>query len=73
MAIKFNLFSSSGSGKGLKIFDSSAYKEHEQTGIARYFWALRWDIGVWLICAIAFGLSFVAEHIWRYGWSTASQ
>lgn len=73
MAIKFNLFSSSGSGKGLKIFDSSAYKEHEQTGIARYFWALRWDVGVWLICAIAFGLSFVAEHIWRYGWSTASQ
>lgn len=73
MAIKFNLFSSSGTGKGLGIFDTSKYKEHEQTAIGRYFWALRWDIGVWLICALAFGLSFAAEHIWRYGWSPASQ
>lgn len=73
MAIKFKLFSSSGSGKGLGIFDTNQYKEHEQTAIGRYFWALRWDIGIWIICAIAFGLSFIAEHIWRYGWSIASQ
>ncbi len=73
MATKFNFFSSSGSGKGLKIFDSSAYKEHERTGIARQFWTMRWDIGIWCICALAFGLSFAAEHIWRYGWSPASQ
>ncbi len=73
MAVKFNFFSSSGSGKGLKIFDSSAYKEHEQIPMARRFWELRWDVGIWLICAVAFGFSFVIEYIWRYGWSPASQ
>ena len=73
MAMKFNFFSSSGSGKGLGIFDSTKYKEHEQTGVARQFWTLRWDIGIWLICALAFGLSFAVEHIWRYGWSPATQ
>ena len=72
MAIKFNILSNSGSGKGLKIFDSSKYKEHEQAPIARKFWNIRWNIGVWLICALAFGLSFAIEHIWRYGWGPAT-
>lgn len=72
MAIKFNILSNSGSGKGLKIFESSAYKEHEQTPMARKFWELRWDVGIWLICALLFGLSFAVEHVWRYGWGPAS-
>ena len=73
MAVKFNIFSNSGSGKGLKIFESTSYKEHEQIPMARKFWELRWDIIAWLICAIAFGFSFVIEHILRYGWGPASQ
>ena len=73
MAIKFNILSSSGSGKGLKIFESSAYKEHEQTPMARKFWELRWDVGIWLICALMFCMSFAVEHIWRYGWGPASE
>ena len=72
MAIKFNILSSSGSGKGVGIFDSSKYKEHEQAPVARNFWNIRWNIGVWLICAFAFGLSFAVEHIWRYNWSPAT-
>jgi len=72
MAIKFNIFSGSGSGKGLKIFESSAYKEHEQTPMARTFWIIRWSVGIWLICALAFGLSFAIEYLWRYGFSKAS-
>ncbi len=72
MEVKFNLFSGSGSGKGLRIFDSSKYKEHEQAPVARKFWNIRWNIGVWLICALAFGLSFAVEHVWRYGWGAAS-
>ena len=72
MEIKFNIFSSSGSGKGLSIFDSKKYKEHEQAPVARKFWNIRWNVGVWLICAFAFGLSFAVEHVWRYGWGPAS-
>lgn len=72
MATKFNILSGSGSGKGLKIFESSAYKEHEQAPVARKFWNIRWNIGIWLICAFAFGLSFAVEHIWRYNWSPAT-
>lgn len=72
MATKFNIFSSSGSGKGLSIFDSKKYKEHEQAPVARKFWNIRWNVGVWLICAFAFGLSFAVEHVWRYGWGPAS-
>ena len=72
MATKFNIFSNSGEGKGLKIFESSSYKEHEQAPMARKFWNIRWDIWVWLICALAFGLSFAVEHVWRYGWGPAS-
>lgn len=73
MARKFNIFSSSDSGKGLKIFESSAYKEHEQTPLARKFWELRYDVILWLICALAFALSFIVEHIWRYGWGPATE
>lgn len=73
MAIKFNIFSSTDSGKGLKIFESSSYKEHEQIPMARKFWELRWDVIIWLLCALAFGFSFVIEHIWRYGWGPASE
>lgn len=72
MATKFNLLSSSGSGKGLRIFDSTKYKEHEQAPVARKFWDIRWNVWIWLICAFAFGLSFAVEHIWRYGWGPAS-
>lgn len=72
MKIKFNLFSNSGSGKGLSIFDSTKYKEHEQAPVARKFWNIRWNIGVWLICAFVFGLSFAVEHVWRYGWGPAT-
>jgi len=72
MATKFNILSSSGSGKGLNIFDSTKYKEHEQAPMARKFWNIRWNIGIWLICALAFGLSFAVEHVWRYGWGPAS-
>ena len=73
MAVKFNIFSGSGSGKGLKIFESSAYKEHEQLPMARKFWNIRWNIGVWLVCALVFALSFAVERVWRYGWGPASQ
>ena len=73
MAVKFNLLSSSGTGKGIGIFDSSKYKEWEQTPIARKFWNIRWNVGVWLICALMFGLSFAVEHVWRYGWGPASE
>ena len=73
MARKFNIFSSSDSGKGLKIFESSAYKEHEQIPLARKFWEIRWDIIVWLLCALAFAISFIVEHIWRYGWGPATE
>lgn len=72
MATKFNILSNSGSGKGLSIFDSTKYKEHEQAPVARKFWNIRWNIGVWLICALAFALAFPVEHIWRYGWGPAS-
>ena len=73
MAIKFNIFSSSDSGKGLKIFDSTAYKEHEQLPMAREFWKIRWSVFIWLICALVFGLSFIVEHLWRYGLGPASE
>lgn len=72
MAEKFKILSAGGSSKGLNIFKSSAYKEHQRTPMASLFWSLRWAIGIWLVCALAFGLSFIIEHIWRYGWSPAS-
>lgn len=73
MAVKFNILSASGKGKGLNIFRSSAYKEHEQTPLAREFWSIRWAIIVWLIGALMFVCAFPIEHIWRYGWSPASK
>ena len=72
MPEKFKILSTGGKGKGLNIFKSSAYKEHERTPMANAFWALRWMIGIWLVCALAFAISFVIEHIWRYGWSPAT-
>lgn len=72
MVAKFKILSAGGSSKGLNIFKSSAYKEHQRTPMASLFWSLRWAIGIWLVCALAFALSFIAEHIWRYGWSPAS-
>ena len=71
MAGKFNIFSA-GAGKGLNIFKSSAYKEHEQTPMARLFWGIRWAVAAWLVAALAFAMAFVIEHLWRYGWSAAS-
>ncbi len=73
MATKFNFLSASGKGKGLSIFRSSAYKEHEQTPLAREFWSIRWTIYIWLIAALMVAMSFPVEHIWRYGWSPATK
>lgn len=72
MVEKFKILSAGGSSKGLNIFKSSAYKENMRTPMASLFWSLRWAIGIWLVCALAFALSFIIEHIWRYGWSPAS-
>ena len=72
MVEKFKILSAGKDSKGLNIFKSSAYKEHEQTPMAQTFWALRWSVGVWIICALAFCASFIVEHIWRYGWSVAT-
>lgn len=72
MVEKFKILSAGGKSKGLNIFKSSAYKEHQRTPMASLFWSLRWSIGIWLVCALAFGLSFWIEHIWRYGWSPAT-
>ncbi len=72
MAAKFKFFSAGGSSKGLNIFNSNAYKEHQRKPMAQIFWTMRWAIGIWLVCALAFALAFIAEHIWRYGWSPAS-
>lgn len=72
MVEKFKILSAGGGSKGLNIFKSTSYKEHEREPMAQLFWTLRWNIGIWLVCAMAFGLSFVIEHIWRYGWSPAT-
>ncbi len=73
MATKFNFLSASGKGKGIGIFDSTKYKEHEQTPLAREFWSIRWTIIIWLIAALMFACAFPVEHIWRYGWSPATR
>lgn len=72
MAKKFKILSASGKGKGIGIFRSTAYKEHEKTPMAQIFWRIRWGCGIWIACALAFGASFIIEHIWRYGWGPAS-
>ena len=72
MAEKFKIFSYTGKGKGLGIFSSNAYKEHERAPRAQEFWVLRWNIGVWLVCALGVALGFAVEHVLRYGWNPAS-
>lgn len=72
MADSFKILSVSGKGKGLGIFNSSKYKEHEQEPYAQLFWIMRWNFIVWILCFLGFGLGFIAEHIWRYGWSPAT-
>ncbi|MCL2748962.1 MAG: type IV secretory system conjugative DNA transfer family protein [Alphaproteobacteria bacterium] len=72
MADKFNFLSLSGKGKGLGIFDSSKYKEHEATPLAQKFWAWKWQFFTFLACLGAFALAFPIEHLWRYGWTPAS-
>lgn len=72
MVEKFKILSAGGKSKGLNIFKSSAYKETLRGPMASLFWSLRWAIGIWLVCALAFALSFWIEHIWRYGWSPAT-
>ena len=72
MAKKFNFLSASGKGKGLGIFKSTSYKEHEKTPMAQIFWRIRWGCGIWIACALAFATTFAIEHVWRYGWSPAS-
>jgi type IV secretion system protein VirD4 len=62
----------SGEGKGLGIFNSAKYKEHERAPMAQTFWVMRWNVIVWTICFLGFGAGFIAEHIWRYGWSPAT-
>ena len=72
MAKKFNILSATGKGKGLGIFKSGSYKEHEKNPMAQIFWRIRWGCGIWIVCAIAFASAFIIEHIWRYGWSPAT-
>jgi len=72
MAEKFKILSAGGSSKGLNIFKSSAYKEHEAAPMSQIFWVFRWNAIVWLSCAVAFTFAFVLEHIFRYGWSPAT-
>ena len=73
MAEKFKLFSVSGKGKGFDIFRADAYKkDHEKLANRMLFWKLRWLFAVWLITILTFGLAFIAEHVWRYGFSPAT-
>lgn len=72
MAEKFNILSAGGSSKGLNIFKSTAYKEAEVAPMAQMFWTFRWNTAMWIICAVAFALAFVVEHIFQYGWSPAT-
>jgi len=69
----FKLFSMSGEGKGLGIFKATAYKPHEVVGMQQMFWRWRWNNFLLVFTFFAFAASFGAEHVWRYGWSPASQ
>ncbi len=40
--------------------------------MAQLFWRMRWAVGIWVGCAIAFGCAFAVEHVWRYGMSPAT-
>ena len=72
MVEKFKIVSVGGSSKGLNIFKSSAYKEHEAGQFAQMFWIFRWNAMIWCICALMFAFAFIIEHVFRYGWSPAS-
>ena len=72
MAEKFKILSAGGDSKGLNIFKSSAYKEHERAPMAQMFWTFRWNATAWVMCFIAFGIAFILEHMFRYGWSPAT-
>ena len=54
MAEQFKILSAGGKGKGLNIFNSASYKEHERAPMARLFWELRWVVSIWIVCALAF-------------------
>jgi len=73
MAGSFKILSASGKGKGFGIFLSKNYKEHEREPMAQVFWRLRWNFLIWIMSYLAFGAAFMAEHIWRYGWSAATK
>ena len=73
MAVKFNFLSASGKGKGLEIFKSSSYKDHEKKPMAQIFWSIRWNILIWLVAALMFACAFPVEYIWRYGWTDATK
>ncbi len=72
MANKFRILSINKDSKGLKLFSSSAYKEHERIPMASLFWEMRAKSVIWLLSAFALILAFPAEHIWRYGTGIAS-
>ncbi|MDR2412878.1 MAG: type IV secretory system conjugative DNA transfer family protein [Rickettsiales bacterium] len=72
MAGKFKILSAGEDSKGLNIFKSSSYKPHLQKPMAQLFWRIRWATGIWLGCALAFGIAFAVEHLWRYGMSPAT-
>jgi len=72
MVEKFKILSVGGDSKGLNIFKSSSYKEHEVGKFAQMFWIFRWNAMIWCICAVMFAFAFIIEHLLRYGWSPAS-
>ncbi|MCL2369179.1 MAG: type IV secretory system conjugative DNA transfer family protein [Alphaproteobacteria bacterium] len=73
MAKKLNLLSVSGKGLGFGIFDSSKYsKDHDRLRNELIFWKFRWVFFMFLASMVVFGLSFAAEHVFRYGMSPAA-
>ncbi len=67
-----NLLSVGGKGKGFKIFSSAAYKDHEKAPMAQMFWRMRYSLALTILAYIVLALSFPVEHIFRYGFSTAT-
>ncbi|MDR2685302.1 MAG: type IV secretory system conjugative DNA transfer family protein [Rickettsiales bacterium] len=70
---KLKLLSASGKGKGLGVFLSSKYDDHEQTPMARFFWRGRFAVFALLVLFLSLAAAFPAEHILRYGWTHATQ
>ncbi|MDR2770271.1 MAG: type IV secretory system conjugative DNA transfer family protein, partial [Rickettsiales bacterium] len=62
-----------GKGKGLGIFNSKKYEPHEQDAMGQMFWRIRWNVFVFILTYVALGAAFCIEHVWRYGWSVATQ